>query len=188
MQRSLSDVKKKKKLFFIVALFLVQAPYLNSFRQLGEGEKNFLSLLFLKNNQPEIILMLKRDIITWQILLPYSGMGKETAVAFEKVNKRIKNDQKSSMENFSLCDPYFLLELIVWVYAFTLNGESGYVLRGKQSVNIGKHLRVNTWRFLSVLILRNLSLCGINIEIIPEYFCIGSQNESMLNKNRIFLL
>lgn len=91
MQRSLLDVKKKK-LFFIVALFLVQAPCLNSFRHLGESENNFLSLLFLKNNQSKIILILKRDIITWQILLPYSGMGKGTAVAFEKVYKRIKND------------------------------------------------------------------------------------------------
>lgn len=32
-----------------------------------------LCLLYLKNNQPEIILMLKRHILGWQILLPLSA-------------------------------------------------------------------------------------------------------------------
>ena len=40
------------------------------------NKKNFLSLLFLKNNQPKIIFILKRHILKWQILLPdYSLLG-----------------------------------------------------------------------------------------------------------------
>lgn len=36
----------------------------------------FLCLLFLKNNQPKIILIPKRHILRWQIVFPFSGIIK----------------------------------------------------------------------------------------------------------------
>lgn len=53
-----------------IAFFLDQALLLKSFRQ-QKGDKKFsLSLLFLKNNQPKIILTSKRCIRGWQNRAP----------------------------------------------------------------------------------------------------------------------
>lgn len=58
------------------APFLEQALYLDSFRQLGEDQRFFLSLLFIKNNHLKIINIIKRRILRWETLLPltYNGM------------------------------------------------------------------------------------------------------------------
>lgn len=45
---------------------LGQIPHLNSFRQLEEGQRFLLYLLFPKNHQPKIILMPQRHILGWQ--------------------------------------------------------------------------------------------------------------------------
>ena len=50
------------------------------FRQLWESnKKNFLSLLFVKNNHPKLILMLRRLILCRQIVLPYTSNGCESS-------------------------------------------------------------------------------------------------------------
>ena len=56
----------------MIVLFWEQALYLNSLGSQEEGKKkDFLSLLFLENNQPKIIPLPKRHFLGWHILLPY---------------------------------------------------------------------------------------------------------------------
>ena len=50
------------------------------------GRSKFLSLLFLKNNQPKLILRPKRHILGWQILLPYSIVGDLEVVTHTTMN------------------------------------------------------------------------------------------------------
>ena len=58
----------------VIVLFWEQALCLNTFRRLWGGSKaHFLSLNFLQKNQPEEILLPKRHILWWQILLPDSN-------------------------------------------------------------------------------------------------------------------
>ena len=47
----------------MIPAFLKQVFYLHSFSQLGEGQSLFLSLLFLKNNQPKTIPIPKRCML-----------------------------------------------------------------------------------------------------------------------------
>ena len=49
------------QVFLMIALFLKQVFYLNSLASQGGGKKKeFLSLLFLRNNQPKLIPLPKR--------------------------------------------------------------------------------------------------------------------------------
>lgn len=74
-----SAIFPAKQIFFqiqnmlspIIALLLVQAHCLNSFRQLGGSIKAFLSLLCLDGFGLKIIHMPKRPILGWDGLLPF---------------------------------------------------------------------------------------------------------------------
>ena len=65
----------------LVALFLGQPLYLNYSTVKEVVKRKTLSLFFLKNTLPKIILLTKRHILGWQILLPYNALGQ-----VEKVN------------------------------------------------------------------------------------------------------
>lgn len=74
-----SAIFSAKQIFFqiqnmlslIIALLLVQAHCLHSFRQLGGSKKVFLSLLGLDGFGLKIIHMPKRPILGWDSLLPF---------------------------------------------------------------------------------------------------------------------
>ena len=65
----------------VIALFWEQAFYLNYFRQLRKQQEKFLNVLFLKNNQPKLILMLQRHIF---LLVNFAPMYKLSKYSFTK--------------------------------------------------------------------------------------------------------
>ena len=65
----------------LVALFLGQPLYLNYSTVKKVVKRKTLSLFFLKSTLPNVILLTKRHILGWQILLPYNTLDQ-----VEKVN------------------------------------------------------------------------------------------------------
>lgn len=88
-------------------LHLYQALYLNSLdilrRKEGGKKEVFLSFLFLGNNQPKIILMPKRHILMWQILVNKHLIGHKETVNHKLAHAKSIWQWLKSNKGFATC-------------------------------------------------------------------------------------